>query len=149
VSAHKLPANLRPFLLIAIAVLVIGWIAWPRTPEHILYVHGITYKLEAVIDTQAQLKGLGGRARMPRDQGMLFAYDQSAAGRCFWMKDMRFALDIIWIDSYKKVVTVAPDISPKTYPGDSCPSGPSQFVIELNAGEAQRAGIGPGMTLQF
>ena len=80
---------------------------------------------------------------------MLFAYDQSAPNRCFWMKGMRFALDIIWLDSSKKVVYIASDVRPNTYPRDFCAPESSQFVIELNSGEAERAKIRVGKTLQF
>jgi uncharacterized membrane protein (UPF0127 family) len=108
--------------------------------------HG--YSLQMATTPAAQEKGLGNRDAMPADSGMLFVFPNEAS-RCFWMKDMRFPLDIIWTNKDKKVVYVQPEVSPSTYPDDFCPSPPAQYVIELNAGEARRAGIRAGETLTF
>jgi uncharacterized membrane protein (UPF0127 family) len=108
--------------------------------------HG--YQLQMATTAAAQEKGLGDRDSMPAGSGMLFAFPNEAT-RCFWMKDMRFPLDIIWTNKNKKVVYIQPEISPSTYPDDFCPSTPAQYVIELNAGEAYDAGIRVGETLTF
>lgn len=141
--------NLRPLLITALISLVLAWFAWPRHSEHMLHTYGQTYDLELVTKPHAMIKGLGGRTSLPRDKGMLFAYEQSAPNRCFWMKDMRFAIDILWFDSAKTVVHVEQNVTPKTYPKEFCAPESSQYVIELNAGEATRAGITLGQTLRF
>ncbi len=108
--------------------------------------HG--YHLQIVTTAQGQQKGLGGRASMPEGSGMLFAFPTEAP-RCFWMKDMQFPLDIIWLNTQKQVVHVEPEVSPATFPDTFCPPEPAQYVIELNSGEAARAGIHTGETLTF
>ena len=108
--------------------------------------HG--YQLSIVTTAHDQQKGLGGRASMPEDSGMLFVFPAEAP-RCFWMKDMRFPLDIIWLSKQKQVVYVQSEVSPATYPDDFCPPQGAQYVIELNSGEAARAGITVGEKLTF
>ena len=141
--------NLRPLLVVWIVIAAVAWSVWPRQPEHVLQAGSHTYQLETVTTPEAMVKGLGGRTRLAKDAGMLFAYDQSAPNRCFWMKDMRFPIDIVWLDSYKRAIHIEHSLSPKTYPKEFCAPQASQYVIELNAGEAKRANINIGQPLKF
>lgn len=105
--------------------------------------------LLTVADTDSKrAKGLGGRKYMSQDQGMLFVYDQPGK-QCFWMKDMHFALDIVWMDVTKKVVHIARTVRPETYPHVICPAVPAQYVIELRAGQATSLDMQTGDTLSF
>ena len=102
----------------------------------------------AIADTDAaRHKGLGGRTSMPANQGMLFEFGVPS-NECFWMKDMRFALDMVWLDSSKRVIQVRPNLSPATYPQTFCAPN-TKYVVELNAGQAARAGIALGQQLSF
>ena len=136
-------------LIILVAVLAVVWFLWPKPPQYTLQAGSRTYKLEAVTAPEAKVKGLGGRSSMPTDAGMLFPFDQAAINRCFWMKDMRFSVDIIWLDADRRVRHIEHSVSPNTYPKEYCPPYLSQYVIELNAGEAKRAGIAEGVVLTF
>lgn len=94
--------------------------------------------------TQAErVHGLSDRLSMPVNHGMLFVYDQPGM-LCFWMKDMHFNLDMIWLDAHRNVVTVQRNLSPSTYPHTYCPSKPAQYVLEVNAGVADAAGVAVG-----
>jgi uncharacterized membrane protein (UPF0127 family) len=42
------------------------------------------------------------RQSLPQDQGMLFVFDDQKI-RAFWMKNMQFSLDIIWMNADKKI----------------------------------------------
>jgi uncharacterized membrane protein (UPF0127 family) len=109
---------------------------------------GRSYRLEIVSTAESQEKGLGGRRNMASDRGMIFVFDPPAV-QCFWMKDMQFPLDIIWLNSAKKVTKVAANVSPSTYPEKYCGDDTTKYVIELNAGEAKKAGIVPGVTVKL
>jgi uncharacterized membrane protein (UPF0127 family) len=65
----------------------------------------------------------------------------------FWMKDMNFPIDIIWLDANKKVVLIEHDVAPSTYPDSYGPETLTQYVIEIPAGEAKRAGLKVGDTV--
>ena len=97
-------------------------------------------------DTEAQREqGLGGRTSLPLDKGMLFRF-RSPGSRCFWMRGMHFPLDIIWMDSRHRIIAIAHGVSPATYPESFCPQEAAQYVLEINAGQAQRYGIDVGET---
>ncbi len=114
--------------------------------EAVLMVGTRRYDLQlATTQTQQEL-GLGGRVSLPVGSGMLFVY-RSYGERCFWMKGMRFALDMIWLSPSDKVISVQPDVSPKSFPATYC--APSRDVVELNAGQAEIAGIERGRALRL
>ena len=61
------------------------------------------YYLQLAVTPAQQELGLGDRVKLPLDNGMLFVYHSSGT-RCFWMKGMRFALDMIWLSPGDEVV---------------------------------------------
>jgi len=106
--------------------------------DAVLIVGSHRYYLQLAVTPAQQELGLGDRAKLPPDHGMLFVY-YSSGTRCFWMKGMKFALDMIWLSSADEVVSVQRDLSPKSYPSAYCSL--AQDVIELDAGQAHFAGI--------
>jgi uncharacterized membrane protein (UPF0127 family) len=104
------------------------------------------YTVRAAETAGDQARGLGNRNALPEDQGMLFVYNGDRQ-RCFWMKDMRFAIDMIWVDSNKAVTHIEPNVQPDTYPQTFCYVG--SYVIELNAGEAARNSLQTGQKITF
>lgn len=106
------------------------------------------YVLSVAITPAQQQKGLGNRASLPKNQGMLFSFEQPVV-QCFWMKDMHFPLDMIWVSSSQRVEYLKADVLPSTYPHTICPDVQAKYVIELNAGQAQEARIHTGETLDF
>ncbi len=107
-----------------------------------------TIRLDIAQSEAAREKGLGGRKNMTDDKGMLFVFDKPAV-ECFWMKDMQFSIDIIWLNTAKQVVHIEHNLSPETYPASYCPKLPAKYVVELNAGQAEKLGISPGDTLKL
>lgn len=98
--------------------------------------------------TADQEKGLGDRDSLPIDQGMFFIFS-TPGSYGFWMKDMRFSLDMVWIGADKTVAGVTSSISPETYPNLFLPPHPISYVLELNAGQAEKLGIATGTALVF
>jgi uncharacterized membrane protein (UPF0127 family) len=109
--------------------------------------------VEVAESGEERAHGLGDRDALAEDSGMIFAYP--IPGRpVFWMKGMRFPLDVVWIDGDKRVVEVAAGIPAEPGVGDSglkrySPSRPVQYVLELNSGAAARLGIDAGDQLDF
>lgn len=98
--------------------------------------------LEAELaNTDASRKlGLSGRKSMQDDEGLLFAFDK--AGRYgFWMKDMNFPLDIVWINENGIVVSIERDLTPETYPKVFMNQADASYVLEVNAGLAKKFGL--------
>jgi uncharacterized membrane protein (UPF0127 family) len=93
-------------------------------------------------------RGLSGKTCLGPRQGMLFIFDKPA-GYPFWMKDMRFNIDIIWISAEKKVVYEQKNLSPATYPRSFTNPDPAQYVLEIAAGQADQLGLKPGLQLYY
>jgi len=111
--------------------------------------NGQTIRAEAAETQAAQEQGLSGKECIPANRGMLFINDASQSNRCFWMKDMQFPIDILWLDSDKRVVHKEVDISPDTYPKTFCSDKNSQYVLEIKANESQILDLNIGDTVSF
>ena len=118
-----------------------------KTSNSCLQVEENCYDLELADTNEKRMKGLSGRAYWPGNQGMLFIFDQTEE-QCFWMKDMKFNLDIVWADVQKKIIKVQENISPSTYPDSFCANN-AKYVLEFNQGFASKYGLKAGTALQF
>ncbi len=107
-----------------------------------------SFTLEIADTPLLQERGLSYRAGLAPNTGMLFAFDTPRVLK-FWMKDMNFPIDIIWLDQNKKVVHIEHSLSPSTYPDSFGPETPTQYVIEIPAGGAKRAGVVVGNGVSF
>jgi uncharacterized membrane protein (UPF0127 family) len=111
-------------------------------PEKFIRLHfpngaAITAEL-AVSDKERQL-GLMFREKINFDEGMLFIFEEESS-HSFWMKNMNFAIDILWLDKEKRVVHIEEQVPPCLK--DPCPSYPpllpAMYVLELQSGSAAR-----------
>ena len=94
-----------------------------------------------VVDTKSlRALVLSGRSKMRDNEGMLFVFDTS--GRYgFWMKDMNFPLDIIWINQNGVVVKTESNLTPESYPKTFINDAEALYVLEMNAGRAGQYGL--------
>lgn len=88
-------------------------------------------------------RGLSGRESLDSNEGMLFVFSEDAY-HGIWMKEMKFPIDIIWIDKNGVVVSVENAARPDSYPTVFEPTSPARFVIETNAHFAESFGIERG-----
>ncbi len=103
---------------------------------------GATAVKAELADTAAKReKGLSGRAKLPEDEGMLFVFDKPDE-YFFWMKGMRFPLDLIYLNT-GEVVEVKENISPSDQT-PFAPAEPVDAVLEVNAGYVARRQIRVG-----
>lgn len=102
---------------------------------------GVEYKAIIVDDYATKAKGLGDRDDIGDDQAMLFVFDQPAQ-QCFWMKDMRFPIDMVWLSATSRIVHIERNVSPRTYPHSFCPPVAAKYVIETNAHQVHSAKVG-------
>ena len=91
----------------------------------------------SIANTEASRElGLGGRTGLAPDEGMLFVFPEDGI-YAFWMKDMLFSIDMIWLADDGTVLYMAQNVSPDTYPKDFVPTSPARYVLELPAGYAK------------
>ncbi|MEX2014448.1 MAG: DUF192 domain-containing protein [Candidatus Saccharimonadales bacterium] len=105
------------------------------------------FEMEVADTNEKRVKGLSGRAGLPENQGMLFIFEQ-AEEQCFWMKDMRFNIDMVWINTQKEIIKIKEKVSPDTFPDLFC-SDNTKYVLEFNQGFVAKYGLKPGSKLQF
>src|SRR3989344_7332267 len=70
----------------------------PHSPSDIKYVKiaGQEVKVELALTPEEQTQGFSGRSGLGENEGMLFVFD-TPGKYGFWMKDMLFPIDIIWL----------------------------------------------------
>lgn len=119
-------------------------------PSGLVTVHldGRPLKVTIVDTPEEKEKGLGGRAGLAQGEGMLFAFPKDDEYG-FWMKDMRFAIDIIWLSAGGVVVHIEKNVSPNTYPHVFKPKEAARYVLELPAGYTDVYTVHPGSAVQF
>ncbi len=102
---------------------------------------GETIKVEIANDPAEMVKGLSGRDILDENRGMLFVYAEPGQ-TAFWMKDMKFPLDIIWIEN-GEIVDIAANLPPLAgdYVSTYEPRVPASYVLEVNAGFAAEHGV--------
>lgn len=135
--------NLRPFCLATLALAATIQACAAKGPS--VDLKGQTYSIEIAENDATREHGLMDRPSMPLDHGMLFIF-QDDAPRAFWMKNCKFAQDMLFFDAERKLISVQHDVPACT--ADPCPSyssgAPARYVLELNAGQASKLGLTPG-----
>ena len=105
------------------------------------------YKVEVAATAEEQACGMMFRDRMAPGTGMAFPM-QPPRATGFWMENTPLPLDMIFIDAQGEVVDLITRTAPlsETY----LPARrPARYVIEINAGEAEAAGLAPGARLRL
>jgi uncharacterized membrane protein (UPF0127 family) len=103
--------------------------------------------IEVADDDYTRQLGLMNRKSMEANQGMLFIFPTEQL-QSFWMLNTLFSLDMIFINSEKKIVTIHKNTTPlaqKSYPS----SKPSIYVLEVVAGFTDRHNIKEGNNIHW
>lgn len=89
-------------------------------------------QLEIADDDYQRETGLMYRESMEQNQGMLFIFENEAP-RGFYMKNTNIPLDLIFLNSQNKIVSITKNAKPQSL--ETIPSEvPAQYVLEINAG---------------
>ena len=113
---------------------------WSKvTPIRIFLPDGESIIADLVSSEEDRARGLMFRDTINEDQGMLFVFESEGL-YSFWMKNMNFSIDILWLDEQKRIVHVEKNVPPcKKEP---CPSYattiPAKYVLELKAGSIEK-----------
>lgn len=99
-----------------------------------------TIEVQIAQTDSARQKGLSGRRSLDPNTGMLFIFENPDFYG-FWMKDMLFAIDIIWLDEDMRIVHIESSVDPTTYPQTFISKVPAKYVLEVLAGFAIQKGL--------
>ncbi|HTR18895.1 MAG TPA: DUF192 domain-containing protein [Candidatus Paceibacterota bacterium] len=149
--------NKNALVLLAVVIIAaVGFEVWYNLPQAsapapaatqrpVVMIDGQTISVELEETPAQQELGLGGRAGLADHAGMLFIFPSNAQ-HMFWMKDMEFSIDMIWLSQDGTVIYIQPHVSPDTYPEAFGPDAPSRYVLEVPANFAATYGIKVGDT---
>lgn len=98
-----------------------------------------TYTMQVARTALARERGLSKTNRIPHD-GMIFLFPKPGI-YSFWMKDMNYPIDIIWIDKNFQIIEIKENIYPGTYPQVFTPQKESLYVLETQAGFVEEHNI--------
>ncbi len=116
-------------------------------------IKGLIIHVDLAITPDQQEKGLSIKNNLSNNQGMLFPFN-TPGDYSFWMKDMKFPLDIIWINSDNKIVHIEKNLQPCVFillcPTYSPPANSNtKYVLEVNADYTTKNNINVGDKVSF
>lgn len=154
----------RPHLLrtVGAAVLTVGLIgAWhtccarsESTLANLRLPSGQLWRVSVADTSVSRARGLSGEPTI-RYRGLLMKFSYPGV-HGIWMKDMRFALDLVWLDPNGRVLAVLTGVPP-CEGDDTCPTyAPAAdaraiYVLEVASHSAASGGIvvGAAVTITF
>jgi uncharacterized membrane protein (UPF0127 family) len=120
----------------------------PYRTDVVVRIKGEAFDTEIAKNAQEFAKGLGGRPCILPNQAMLFPFTKEGH-YAFWMKDMKFPIDVIWINAAHKVAAIEIDFQPSTYPERRGNQQPAQYVLEVKANRTKELNIDLGTPVAF
>jgi uncharacterized membrane protein (UPF0127 family) len=119
----------------------------PAVSDHLdfdqtLTAGGLSIPVATATTPAAQQQGLSDTPSLPANSGMLFIFSVPS-NYGFWMKDMNYALDFVWLDSHLDIIGITSNVTADTYPKvfycdqTTCANGKAgqvQYVLEVNSG---------------
>ena len=115
----------------------------PELERRLLRIGDTVLDVEVARTPLERMLGLSNRESLSEGSGMLLEYEREAR-LPLWMKDMKFALDMLWFDSGRRLIHIEHGVVPETFPKAFGPEEPAMYALELPAGHARRAGIEVG-----
>jgi len=148
--------NLVLFLIFIFILFSLGILLFLKTKTNIfdqqsnkkgqsifIKINNINLEIEIAETFKEKAEGLSGREEILDNQGMLFVF--KIPGRYpFWMKGMKFPIDIIWLDKDLKIVEINKEVQPESFPKLLRPSIPIQYVLEVKSGWVSEYNIKEG-----
>ena len=146
--------NLWPFVIFILVVLGVFYFNFikPRDVKNEVIINGHSIFVEVVDRPDLRAKGLSGRERLNENEGMLFVFE-ALGDYGFWMKEMKFPIDIIWIRE-DKIVGFEENINPQIGAEEKdlkiyYPPEPINRVLEVSAGTVDKFGFKIGDSISY
>lgn len=136
-------------VLIILIPAVIFSLSCANRPYKKVCIKDVCIKAE-IADTESERQtGFMFRENLDKESALLFVFKQEGF-YSFWMKNMRFPLDIIWISNDKRIVDIKKNVAPC---GSACESlvslARALYVLEVNSGFVSEHNIKIGQKIDF
>ena len=132
--------NLCFIILVIFMVSASGCVSQQKVVKEneLCFENGKCISIEYAITPEQRGKGLMYRELLPENAGMLFVFPEETKPG-FWMKNVKFPLDFVWIDKEKKIAGFEENVPTCA---DYCPSRSPKsnilYVLEVNSGFVSR-----------
>ncbi len=158
----NLKRNFLIFVVLTIFICVSYFLLTKNNPPSNSSVDSLTFKSQIRNDAKIKIadnevtvqiaklpeeksRGLSGKTKLKEYEGMIFVFPTKTYPS-FWMKDMNFPIDIIWIsdDVIVHIDQNVPNPTPKQSDASLPlykPPKPIDYVLEVNAGFTQKYGV--------
>jgi uncharacterized membrane protein (UPF0127 family) len=117
----------------------------------VVEINGFTINTDIALTDKQKQDGLSIKYSMNENEGMLFIFDEPKE-QSFWMKGMKFPIDIIWIDESLSIVHIEKGLKP-CESLISCPSyrptSEALYVLETISGFAEKHDLKIGNKINF
>ncbi len=114
----------------------------------VVTIAGQDIKVDTVTTPESRAQGLSGRGVLAEDEGMLFVFEKPGQYN-FWMKDMNFAIDMIWIGEDMRVIYIKKDARPEDFLSTFGPDKDAKYVLEVNSGFSDKYNLVAGDLVEF
>jgi uncharacterized protein len=145
------------FIVVLMFLALLSVLLSPPKPKPVLESHDNNYYVElpgvkievTLARTPAEhAQGLSGRPSLGEYEGMFFIFE-TPGKYGFWMKDMNFAIDMIWLDEAGKIIYIKKDARPESYPSTFGPDQNAKYVLETVSGLADSVDLKVGDQAEF
>ena len=126
-------------LLVLFVAVSVYLLTLDNEPGERVVINGKNIAIEIADEPEEIIKGLGGRDELDANSGMLFIFPNPITPS-FWMKDMQFPIDVVWIDENLEIIAITPSLPVESFPDSVSPPGPVKYVLEVNAGYSAYSG---------
>ena len=115
-------------------------ISVPKGYDDVLLAGNVSIPVTIADTPEEQEIGLSNTTNLDQNTGKLFVFN-TPGKYGFWMKDMNYPIDLVWIDRDLKIIAVDKDVSPQSYPNIFYPPQEVQYVLEVDAGFSTASGL--------
>ncbi len=146
------------YIMLGVVLVVFGLFGWflytasQKDPAFAvtspMKIDGVVVQASIAKTLPERIRGLSGTKSLPKNVVKLFVFN-SPGQHSIWMKDMNYAIDILWVDDLGKIVHIEREVSPETYPEAFTSPSPAYYVIETKAGFTKEKGIEVGEIVDF
>lgn len=108
----------------------------------------LTLKTDVSSTSNERTIGLSKYDSLKENQAMLFVFEEKGF-YSFWMRDMKFPIDIIWLNENKEIVSIRENADPSEYPQSYYPEAEALYVLETVAGFVTKNQLEKGQQLSW
>jgi uncharacterized membrane protein (UPF0127 family) len=136
-------------VVLVIVAAAIAFVVGNFQPKTEVKLAGGVFSVRLAQDETSRELGLSETESLKPNEGLLMVFDSDDTWG-IWMRDMKIAIDIVWLDSAKTVVYSVKNATPELSTDKIFkPKDPARYVLELPAGSVQQFGIKSGDVAEF